>query len=170
MTASLHFVAHELINFRNGSYAWIDVRRFQLAGWSGDDMAALDLLLRHERYRDDYASGDSVGLDSRRLHGPFLLSRVTAGSFEPVDEASAHQLIRTWAKEIGFLDPVPEELAPRLETHVYDSLCGATERYKLRELGEEAMHDYGLVLWDFWELVLLNRSDASLTLVVGAVD
>lgn len=170
MTASLDFIAHEFINFRNGSYAWIDVKRFQLARWSGDEVAALDLLLRHERYRGDYASGDSVSIDNRRLHGPFLLSRMTASSFDLVDEAVADQLIRTWVKEIGFLDPVPEELASCLETHVYDSLRGATHRYKLRELGREAMHDYGWVLWHFWELVLLDRSDASLTLVVGAVD
>ncbi|WP_442023322.1 hypothetical protein [Nocardia sp. 2YAB30] len=42
--------------------------------------------------------------------------------------------------------------------------------YRLRDLGESALHDWGWVLWEFQELVLIDRTAGTLALVVAAID
>jgi hypothetical protein len=43
-------------------------------------------------------------------------------------------------------------------------------RRRLKDLGKEALHEFGWVLHDFHELVLLNPAARCLELVVAAID
>jgi hypothetical protein len=47
---------------------------------------------------------------------------------------------------------------------------GAQSAYRLRDLGEEAYHDFGRELWFFHELVLLDWSRRMVRLLVAGVD
>lgn len=72
----LVYLAHEVVRFNDESYRWVDLQRFRLPVHASID-DALDLLLRHVRYRDHYASSDSHERPTDNLHGPYWLDHIT---------------------------------------------------------------------------------------------
>ncbi|MEV0388725.1 hypothetical protein [Nonomuraea sp. NPDC050643] len=62
------------------------------------------------------------------------------------------------------------ELIARLEHAVHPLVAGATERYRLADLGRAAFHDWGGVHVDFHELVCIDRPAKTLSLLVAADD
>jgi len=74
---------------------WLSIKLFALPP-SAEDRAALELLLRHVRYRDSYGgTGDKDTVD---IHGPYWLQAISSDSFAVADSADAEALIRTWAE------------------------------------------------------------------------
>ncbi|MER6262166.1 hypothetical protein ABT203_21720 [Streptomyces sp900105245] len=55
-------------------------------------------------------------------------------------------------------------------TEVFARLAAADGIYYLRELGDEAIHDWGRVRDYFHEFVLIDRSAGRITLIVAADD
>ncbi|MFD8641398.1 hypothetical protein ACFV14_13915 [Streptomyces zaomyceticus] len=53
---------------------------------------------------------------------------------------------------------------------MFDRLAGADHVYRLGELGDEAMHDWGGVHGDFHEFVFIDRSAEQITLLAAADD
>ena len=172
MTPLLDGRHHALVNFRDfihdgrhHAYRWVDVKKFQLLDTPCDDERLLESLIGHEWFRDDYAGG---GVDSAGArHGPYWLDRVTVPAYEPVDERTALAGLRTWADHNGMLPP---PLRYALDREVYAQVRAATSRYRLKDLGETAWHDWGGVHGEFHELVLIGRQTGSLVLIVAADD
>jgi hypothetical protein len=122
-------------------------------------------LIRHDQFRDDYAGGgiDPVGI----RHGSYWLDRITVEAYAPVDETTALGILVAWAHQYGDL---PQLLEDSLERGVYAHVRTATSRYRLKALGEAALHDWGGVHGEFHELVAIDRAASSLALLVAADD
>lgn len=161
------------INFRDYAFAdrdahghrWVDIKRFGLRSPSADDATLLQALVRHEQFRDDYAGGGVVADGTR--HGPYWLECVTPRSFEPIDAPATVDVLRMWADQYG---DVPESLQASLDAEVFGRIRRATSRYRLKDLGRGAFHDWGGVHGDFHEFVLIDRTALGLSLVVAADD
>jgi hypothetical protein len=148
-------------------FRWVDLKRFRLS--PGHSLPADELVLRSlvgaEQFADGYAGGgvDPVG----GIHGPYRLGRIAPESYEHVDAAAAIDLIDGWARQYG--DRLPTPLAEALEEKVYAPLRSATGVYRLKELGEDASHDF-VVHGEFYELVAIDRATLTVSLVVAADD
>ncbi|WP_440072416.1 hypothetical protein [Streptosporangium sp. OZ121] len=162
----LAFASTTLVNFKDGTYRWVDVKHFRLAT-PQDDEPLLTALLSHQLYRDDYLGSDSWK-DGGPVHGPYRLDALSAASFEEIDQESACATIRTWA---GRYADLPETIAHDLEAEVYPLIRAATSRYRLRDLDETARDDdLGWILGEFHELVMIDRNEDSLTVIVASDD
>ncbi|WP_326829552.1 hypothetical protein OIE13_04225 [Streptosporangium sp. NBC_01810] len=162
----LAFTSTTLVNFKDRTYRWVDVKHFRIASGQ-DDEPLLTALLSHQLYRDDYLGSDSWKGDGS-VHGPYRLDSLSAASFEDVDTETASATIRTWADRYTDL---PEAVAHDLETEVYRLIRAATSRYRLRDLDEAARDDdLGWILGEFHELVLIDRSEGSLAVIVASDD
>ncbi|MFD2473657.1 hypothetical protein [Amycolatopsis silviterrae] len=169
--ALVHLVS-PFINFRDfdfgeGShhgYRWVDAKHFRLPSEVLDDREVLAALIAHPQFRDTYDGG---GVQDWPRHGQWWLNRITPDRYEAVDAATAVDVIRSWANQHG---NIPEPLEARLSQEVYRLIRRATSTYVLGQLAEDALHDYGPIHIDYHELVVIDRSAASLALLVAADD
>ncbi|MER7368686.1 hypothetical protein [Nonomuraea wenchangensis] len=170
MQETLTYLDQTFINFREFLFEdhacrWVDMKRFGVSDSNVGDTQLLTELIGHEQFRDDYAGG---GVEAGGLrHGPYWLRNVSPAAYVRVDEMSAHAILRDWAAQFG---PLPVALSARLEHEVHPLVAGATERYRLSDLGHEAFHDWGGVHVDFHELVFIDRPAKILSLLVAADD
>lgn len=160
------------INFRDffrcspgHAFRWVDLKRFRLPRPARSDTHILDALIRHDHFRDDYAGGGVDPVGTR--HGPYWLDRISADAYEPVDETTAAYTLDLWTGQYGEL---PRALKVALERDVHALVRGATSRYRLKDLGKGALHDWGGVHGEFYELVVIDRTTGSLALIVAADD
>lgn len=144
MTDQLATAGHTFARLAD-AYGWVDITRFRLPGGT-DDRAALAALIAHELYGSNHAGGEP-GTDPAR-HGPYWRDRITPDSFDRVSTATAEA-----------------ELPASADLHGYVS--AATRVYRLRDLSE-AVHDWGWVLWEFQEFVLIGQDEV--VLVIAAID
>ncbi|WP_344746348.1 hypothetical protein [Streptosporangium vulgare] len=94
----LAFASTTLVNFKDGTYRWVDVKHFRLAT-PQDDEPLLTALLSHQLYRDDYLGADSWK-DGGPVHGPYRLDALSAASFEEIGQEAACATIRTWGRQV----------------------------------------------------------------------
>jgi hypothetical protein len=161
------------INFRDFAfedssshgYRWVDLKRFGLPSADQGHVQLLDALISHDQFRDDYAGGGVDPVGTR--HGSYWLDHITAEAYEPVNESTATGILSTWARQYGDL---PQLLADTLEREIYALVRAATSRYRLKDLGKAAFHNWGGVHGEFHELVLVDRVAATLALIVAADD
>ncbi|GHA71181.1 hypothetical protein GCM10010372_82790 [Streptomyces tauricus] len=167
-------LAHEesaFINFRRyvpdpkHGFRWVDIKRLGFSEESVDDRGLLAALIGHEQFRDDYAGG-GVLPDGPR-HGPYWLRLITPDLYVSISQEKAVQNLREWVDPLG---DVPAELEADLQREVFARLAAADAIYYLRELGDEAIHDWGRVHDYFHEFVLIDRSAGRVTLIVAADD
>lgn len=164
-TARIVHLAHAFINFANGTYQWVDLQHFRPPETADDDGALLAALIAHERFGNNYA-GSNPSSDPER-HGPYWRERITPAYYDPIDTDAAQRHLRAWAEQLA---PLPEHLRPDLEQEAYQRLRAADRVYKLRDLGPAAFHDWGGVHTEFHELVLIDRVNHTLSLLVAADD
>ncbi|WP_327589040.1 hypothetical protein OHA25_20015 [Nonomuraea sp. NBC_00507] len=173
MQQALNFRDQLFINLRHypfndhstHGYRWIDLKRFELLSPSCDDTLLLDALIKHDQFRDDYAGGGVDPLGTR--HGPYWLSNITTDAYEPVDEMTAIDVLRSWASQYGGL---PRQVEEVLNHEVYALIRAATSRYRLKGLGRSEFHDWGGVHTEFHELIVVDRASRNLTLIIAADD
>ncbi|MFF7360159.1 hypothetical protein [Streptomyces sp. NPDC008125] len=165
------FVNFRHFDFAEGGHGYrgVDIKRFRLPAEAPDDREVLAALIAHPRFRDTYdgAGVQDPGVQDRPRHGQWWLDRITPDTYAVVDDATAVGLVHAWAAQHGDL---PEELATRLREDVYGPIRTATTRYLLGQLPRDALHDYGPLHIDSYELVLIDRPGAVLTLLVAADD
>ncbi|TGG80051.1 hypothetical protein D8771_23105 [Streptomyces albus] len=149
---------------RGHGYRWVHMKRFHLPYDAPDDRDLLAALLAHPEFRDTY-DGAGVWLEPR--HGQWWSDRISADTYLAVDEATATGVISSWATDGA---GIPADLEKRLHEAVYTPIRQATSRYALRDLPDDAHHDYGPIHIEFHELVLVDRSTGVLTLLVAADD
>ena len=161
----LELVDRRTLHLGDGSYHWVKVKTFRLTD-PADDASVLQTLIEDPRYGDHYATDEAhttFGLD---IHGPYRRDCVTTDKFLPITRRSAKELVG------GYVDryEIPAETRPILERFVVQPIGESTSLYELPDLGKEAHHDWGWVLDDFRELVILQRDSETLRLVVLAGD
>jgi hypothetical protein len=163
--ATLVYTGHELVLFDDRSYRWLSVKRFAWDG-TGDTPAVLAALIRHQRYRDHYAARDSHEEDSGNIHGPYWVDAITPAEFVPIGPDAAAAAVEEFCGLFGC--PPRPEVREQIEAAVLSRL----ERvvcFRLREL-PDAVHEWGFVLREFRELVVISRTDCVVLLVVMAID
>ncbi|QNI05680.1 hypothetical protein GAN17_04780 [Mycobacterium kubicae] len=153
------------VNFRT-SRQWVVMKLFALPAES-DDYQILDLLIRHLRYRDSYATPEFK--DAKTIHGPYWLYAIAPELFFPVSAVDAAALIRTWAEYDVPLTDIDREA---MEREVYPRIHAATSRYQLPDLVDTAQHDWGSTVGctGFHEFVLIDRRANRVALVVASDD
>lgn len=100
----------------------------------------LQLLIRHVRYRDSYASSEFK--DSQTIHGPYWLNAITPESFSPVSAADAETLIRTWAE---YSVPLTDGDREAMEREVYPPDPGREQLLPVGRLTRNRRTRMGLV-------------------------
>ncbi|GAA2389006.1 hypothetical protein [Dactylosporangium salmoneum] len=158
-------LGHVFINFKNNSFQWVDIQRFQLPRPAVDDTTVLAMLISHELYGDDHAGG-APG-DNPERHGPYWRDRITPEAFDLTNASVDEPLLRAWAERNVTLT---EPLHTALDRELYKPLRAADRMYRLRDLGPDAFHDWGGVHTEFHELALLDHAAETLTVVVAADD
>ncbi|MFD9327712.1 hypothetical protein [Streptomyces sp. NPDC060065] len=168
-------LAHEesaFINFRRyvpdpkeHGFRWVDVKQLRFSAESVDNRGLLAALIGHEQFRDDYAGGGVLPEGLR--HGPYWLRLITPDLYEPISQEKAVQILREWVDPLW---DVPTELEADLQREVFARLFAADGIYYLRELGDDAIHDWGRVHDYFHEFVLIDCSAGRITLIVAADD
>jgi hypothetical protein len=164
--SKLQHTGGEVLKLENGLYLWIDVKRFRLPEPVDSELDALDLLIRDPQFRDHYTSPNSQR-DDATMHGPYRLSSISRESFEVADRLKAATVIDDFLSLYG---GPGETKATEIRERIDPLIESASLVYRLRDLGEEAQHDFGWVLDDFNELVLVDLAGRNLALVVAAGD
>jgi hypothetical protein len=158
---ALTHTGNKFINFSDGSFQWVWMDHYRLPV-AVDDQDALAAMIEHELFGDNHAGGDP-GDDPTR-HGPYWRDRISVDSYEVVEAGTAESVLRTWADEVN---PPPDKVLDDLDA-TYRLLHTADRVYRLRDLGEEAQHDWGATLDTFHEFVLI--SPGKLTVVIAGSD
>src|SRR5262249_53435050 len=148
--------------FRDGTYRWIDIKRFAIAAGTPDGVL-LSALVANPHYRDEYAT---PGPAADPVHGPYNLELITADTFVPVDRVEALEALQNWIE----CDPAPADQIEGSVAEVIAHIDQADNGYRLPNLGDRAKHMFGWVLGDFLELVLISHSADELRLVVASSD
>lgn len=149
---------------------WIDTKVFRPVSDAPIAVPqAVQALLAHPEYRDHYCSPENVSAGGE-LHGPYWADRILASDFIELSSSECESVLLTWSGRWGD-DPSGEPTAKA--HHVIEAaltlIHGAAHRRYLRDLRDEAEHDWGFVLGDFHEFVLLSP-DGSINLVVASDD
>ena len=161
----INFRKYKFQDSRSPAYRWVDIKCLRLPVESVGDRDLLGALIGHEQFRDDYAGGGVLREGLR--HGPYWLSAVTPDVYRAVGREESDHVLWEWANQF---EDVPADLARDLQREVFDRLAAADRIYRLSELDEEALHDWGGVHCDFHEFVLIDRSAGRITLLVAADD
>jgi len=160
---TLDGVEHKLVNFADGTYRWIDVKRFHWNG-GGGDREVLAALIENPWYRDCYAVENSHQKDSETIHGPYWIASMSADDFDPIAQSVAREEIDEFS-DLYESPPSPEvRRAIETRTRVHDGTC-----YRLHRL-PHALHDWGNVIDEFRELVFLSRAENEIALIVMGID
>lgn len=170
---SLTSVGREFVQLEDGSYRWIDIKRFWTPAGAVDGTAhALELLLAHPRYRDHYSSATSHDQDGVDVHGPYLLWFLSPDAFEPVDEQGALEVLAEFLKDEPpySMADLPDHVVADIDFRVRRQIQRMPVRLRLRELGVTAQHAQGWILDPFDELVLVDLDRNELVVVVMAAD
>jgi hypothetical protein len=162
---ALTLIGPEFIKLGDGSRRWVDMKSFAVPDWATPRLA-LQMLLRHPQYCDDYLTPDSAERTTVGIHGPYELSHITEGAFEPVDASAGRSVLSMFVEDIE-LSP---ETSARLAGAVYPAIERASHRWRLTNMADHEQHEYGSVLAKFEELVLLDESGRRLTLLVAGQD
>jgi hypothetical protein len=156
MAPGLRYEGHDLHPLPGrGAFDWVDVKRFAVepAGLAGAD--ALTLLLDHPRFPDTYATAGSPDEDAGPRHGPCWLGSLAPAAYEPVDRETALRTVSAFTHRHDGDDETrgkggdangdgePAARAAVVRAHVVPVVEAATERHRLRDLGPDALHDFG---------------------------
>lgn len=144
---------------------WLDITRF-LFDRDITDESTLDALVRHAYYRDDHLVPGSPLTPHATRHGPYRLDCLTTESFELTDRASAEETLYRWAE--GSTSATDQQRLADIRT-AERIITAATTIYHLKDLRETCEHEDGRLLGDFHELVLLNRHDGILAVLVASM-
>ncbi|MFF0531333.1 hypothetical protein ACFYT3_23470 [Nocardia amikacinitolerans] len=170
---SLRYSGQSFINFRNYEFAeggshrfrWIDLKKFELQSPELGDRSILEALTSTPEFPDDYVGG---GIDPEGLrHGPYWLDRISADAYQLTERSSALDLLERWLAGCGV---IPQSLRIEVDRQVLDPIRQSTSCYVLEELGDSAANDYADIHVEFHEIVVIDRVEKHVVLVVATDD
>ena len=140
-----------------------------VSNFSLDNETALASLLAHPRYRHDYASpmpDTDADFVMTEVHGPYPLDNIDQGRFHKITADDAATRLRDWAADH---DDDPSSYAG-LDKHLISLVETVATIYLLDDFRDGGEHDYGWILGAFLELVVIDRPQSTLTLLVATSD
>ena len=189
----LEYIDSINVVFLDRTYRWLDAARFAVSGTPSGSLDVLRALLGHDQYTDHYtmaidvagrrdATAEPTGdhdddqqprRSSPSLHGPYFADFITPASFEHLDAPACLAAITRWLEEAGGdpdqLVPPADELRGDL-TPLLATVETFADVYRLRQLPDEAVHEYGFVVQPYIEFVGLDADRRNLWLVAGGTD
>lgn len=161
----LEFSAHSLIHMGKGWYHWIDVKVF---GWSPEaERSPISQWLEHDQFNDHYCGPEnSATANAPALHGPYWASAVGLDAFDLVPPEDALGALRRFCREFE----APADALADVEREVVGPLVAADAVWRLAPLDGHAVHEWGQVLDDFAEYVILGASGTEVRVVVVGGD
>ena len=169
LSSGLNLESHALLRLP-GPGPWVDIKVFRYADPPEDPVIAVAHLLAHPEYRDDYCSPENTSAGGPR-HGPYWADRMTAGDFTLMALADCEETLHAWVQGLysGDLPATERQQVDSVLRRCIALMAQADHRLYLRQMRDEAEHDWGWVLGDFHEFVLLC-SDGSLQVLVASAD
>ncbi|WP_067652728.1 hypothetical protein [Nocardia harenae] len=169
----LTFDERSFVNFKDFDFApdghhgfrWVNSKRYVVRQPEAADAELLRGLIDSPAYRDNYIGGGIEPEGTR--HGPYWLRNISVDSYRTISPEAAADIVDRWLRADG---SVPDKLRERVTAEVFEPIDTATAIYELRDLGEGAMSDLGLSNGEFHELVLIDRANASVRLIVASDD
>jgi len=165
----LTFVGHTLIHMDRSTYAWVDIKKFEVDDPSNFE-AVLRALIAHDQYTDTYAgNGPQPG---GNIHGKYVLSDIGVEAFEPIPAADAVATISVWSDRVRdrHVPPVASAgVRQRLEVKVYP-LLAAGQVWRFTGATE---HEWGFVVGSsegFHEFVSIDAQSRHVSLIVASDD
>ena len=164
---ALSYLERRFINFADSTYRWIETKHFSFSPADSTDSAVLAALVVHPRYRDTYLSPDSHSVDSKTIHGPYLVDRISADSFTLLDPQQAQATLEEFCGLDGYLPPpnIREQIAHDISA----SFRSSSSIYRLVDV-PDASHECTGILWEFRELVVISAERSQVSLHVMAID
>jgi hypothetical protein len=104
------------------------------------------------------------------LHGCYRLDAVPPDAFVPVESAEALRLLDGWLIESNEGEDIRSAGLLQALEPVRTLLTQGPVLYYLPDLGREAQHDWGWVLWYFREWVVIDHARRQLHLVSLGLD
>jgi hypothetical protein len=150
---------------------WIKVKRFRpLDGNPITADEAVEALLADPEYRDHYCSPENISAGGP-LHGPYWAERISLEDFLDIAVEECESMLQAWRQIWSSED---DSAVDRANTDaVFDKALAlvrqARDRRYLLNLRAEAEHDWGWVLGDFHEFVLV-ASDGTVWVLVASDD
>ncbi|MFJ4657994.1 hypothetical protein ACIP5Y_42565 [Nocardia sp. NPDC088792] len=169
MDDPIAFDHEQMVHLDSGTYHWVSLKAFRITA-DRPDTELLAALVRHPQYRDNYAGGGPDDQSSPSLHGPYLLDRISADSFNHLSPGTAQTLLQQWADRAS--GTVSVAVQDELNRWVYPVLTDSVV-FELPDLTHDAEHDWGWIVGainGFHELVAIDRPSRVMTLVVASDD
>jgi hypothetical protein len=152
------------IGLGRGFYHWVSVKKFVASGPLDEDQL-LGALLSLVEYRDRYLG--PFDDHSAQMHGPYILGSIRPADFVKMEAKDAESFVRDYAERYE----APSEALAELEGQVVAPIAGSTVVWQLLDLGDAAKNqDIGGILHDFQELVVFNKEQAHVILIVMGGD
>ncbi|WP_280270700.1 hypothetical protein [Nocardia wallacei] len=161
------------MNFRDFEFApgsshcfqWIDGKVFHFDTSELDDVDVLEALVSTTEFRDDYIGG---GVDPGGVvHGPYRLDRISPESYTRVGANDVSDVIDRWLARCG---EISSDLRREISDRIIIPAESAASCYILGDLGESATVGYADIHNEFHEIVLVDRSERRVHLIVASDD
>jgi hypothetical protein len=163
----LEFIDHRLVHLSEGTYCWVDIKRFH-TDIDTTDRELLEALIAHDQYHDHYAGHDVAEQTHHSLHGPYRLECITAGTFTSTTANAANARLATWAENVDPNSPMSRDI---VKAEVLPLLADG-RLYELPDLGQAAQHSWGFVVGvsGFLEFIHIDPHQRILGLFVASDD
>lgn len=173
MESILTFRERRFVNFKDfdfdqdghHGFRWVNSKLYVVQQLEATDAEILRAVIESPAYRDNYIGGGIEPEGTR--HGPYWLRNISVDSYRRLFPEAAADIVQRWLRADG---SVPGRLLERMTAEVFEPISTAAAIYELRDLGEGAMSDLGLSNGEFHELVLLDRANASVRMIVASDD
>ena len=150
-----------------GPGPWIDVKQFRSDGTLSVD-ETVEALLAEPEYRDHYCSPENESAGGP-LHGPYWADKIKSSDFLPVSLTECESTLHRWREQMCGSEADPE--ADAVLDRALALVRAAADRRYLRDLREEAEHDWGWVLgFGGFHEFLLVLPDGEVALLVASDD
>ncbi|NYE94236.1 hypothetical protein FHU41_000457 [Psychromicrobium silvestre] len=167
----MSYLGSKIIKFLDYNYAdfrWVVVRRFSLDS-TLKERDVLSAVVAHPYYRDDYYSPlDVLPSGSGEVHGPYMASSISFGSFVREGVTDAVSKILTWARQDG---PLSAELEGILDKDILTNFSAGRSIFRL-DISSIELESPPVVsrLSGFVEYVVFDKSSRNLELIVCSDD
>ncbi|WP_280306310.1 hypothetical protein [Nocardia neocaledoniensis] len=146
-------------------YRWIHVTPFDLTAPDAPDAEIIAAVMDSVPYRNGHIGGGVDPLGT--IHGPFRIECMTVTDYEPLATAVAVERFDRWV-DVDLT--ASAEFTQILAEVVHRRLRAADAVYFLRDLGDDALCDYGRIHGEYNEFLTVDRPRREVALILAGDD
>lgn len=153
-------------------WGWIDFFIFSFASSSeviGEPSNIIGNVLNHKNYRHGYISPYDPDVDEGPIHGPYKLENLQVEDFQVVSWNDLLQAIKLWISHPHYSEPNDTDLQA-LMSFVNHHGTSNPLVYKLVKSRNDTEHEFGWILSEFEEFVIINYQQHRVIVAVWGVD